>query len=341
MENKIRNLKQTYISLDEIEKIIEPKDYMELVQKINKLKENGIIKSVGSKRNTNGRIPSLNIKYRIIRDNEEELELEKEIKHLSPEFKIEKYLNNKDTYKKQRIEIQKLDKFFKNQKEKLGIKISKNERAYQIWQYEKMLDTTIGKSIISFNNLEEKLNFYLTPEPFFEYILNLQKEMTILIIENKDTWYTLRKIAKNNNLKRLKILGNQIDGIMYGEGNKITKASALEDYEKEMLNSKVKFIYWGDLDFTGIDIYNRVKIANTQSEIKLFTEIYEKMLELSENIELMEILKVQNTKINLEDFLSNFGNMNIQNKIKEILKNNKYIPQEILNYEEFQKLLEN
>ena len=152
---------------------------------------------------------------------------------------------------------------------------------YQIWKYEKMLDTQVGKSILRVNNLEEILNFYLTPEPFFDYILNQKENMTILIIENKDTWYTLRKIARNNKLKSLNILGLEIDGIIYGEGNKITKHNALEDYEKEMLNSKVNFVYWGDLDFTGIDIFERVKRANYRSDIRLFEEIYEKMLELS------------------------------------------------------------
>ncbi|MCI8396900.1 MAG: hypothetical protein HFJ52_04445 [Clostridia bacterium] len=337
MKKEIQNLKQTYIMLDELEKIFKPQTYMELVEKISELKSEGIINEIANKKNTNGRIPSLYMKYRIIK--EKDTEVEKEIKCLSPELSIEKYLNNKEIYKKQRKEIQKLDQFLKNQKEKLKTKISKNERAYQIWQYEKMLDTPTGKSIINFNNLEKKLNFYLTPEPFFDYILEQKEKMTILIIENKDTWYTMRKIAKNNKLKNLNILGKQIDGIIYGEGNKITKLNALKDYEEEMLKSNVRFLYWGDLDFSGINIYERVKESNINSNIKLFTEIYTKMIELSKNKELMIIPKEQNKNINLNRFIINFSQINTQEKIKEILKENKYIPQEILNYEEIEKLL--
>lgn len=339
MENNIKQLKQTYITLEELEKIIQPKSYIELVENINNLKSDGIIMPIKNKRNTNGKIPSLFMKYRIIKNEEETEEIIKEIKHLSPELKIEKYLNNKETYKKQRKEIQQLDKFLKNEKEKLKIKISKNERAYQIWGYEKMIDTQIGKSIINFNELEEKLNFYLTPEPFFDYILEQKEKMTILIIENKDTWYTLRKIAKDNKIKTIKMLDMQIDGLIYGEGNKITKINALENYEKEMLGTQAKFIYWGDLDFTGIDMYERVKKANEKSDIKLFTKIYEKMVKLSENKELEEIHKEQNKKIDLNDFLNNFENLEAQIKIKKILQENKYIPQEILNYEELEKII--
>ena len=339
MEKEIQKLKQTYITLEELEKIIEPQNYINLVENINNLISDGIIVPIKNKKNTNGKIPSLFMKYRIIKNKEAEEETIKEIKHLSPELKIEKYLNHKETYKKQRKEIKKLDEFLKSKKEKLQTKISKNERAYQIWGYEKMLDTQIGKSIINFNELEEKLNFYLTPEPFFDYILEQKEKMTILIIENKDTWYTLRKIAKDNKMRTIKILGTPIDGLIYGEGNKITKPNALEDYEKEMLDTQAKFIYWGDLDFTGIDMFERVKKSNKKINIKLFTSIYEKMIELAENEDLQEIHKEQNKNINLNDFLYNFEKQETQEQIKQILETNKYIPQEILNYEELKKVI--
>ena len=339
IDKNIQNLKKTYISLNELEQLVEPSNYMELVEKINQLISDGIIRPIKNKRNTNGKIPSLFVKYRIIKNQEEVEELEKEIKHLSPELKIGKYLNNQETYKNHRKELKKLDEFLKNKKEKLKTKISKNERAYQIWGYEKMLDTQLGKSIVNFNELEEKLNYYLTPEPFFDYILNQKEKMTILIIENKDTWYTLRKIAKDNNLRKINILETEIDGLIYGEGNKITKYHALEEYEKEMLNTQAEFIYWGDLDFTGIDMYERVKKANTKCNINLFTSIYEKMLELSKNRNLENISKEQNKNINLEDFLNSFKNLEIREELMKILQENKYIPQEILNYEEIQNLL--
>ena len=78
-------------------------------------------------------------------------------------------------------------------------------------------------------------------------------------------------------------------------------------------------------------MFERVKKQNPKSDIKLFSEIYEKMIDLSNIDDLSEIHNNQNKKIDLEAFLSNFDEA-YKEKIKEILEQNKYIPQEILNY---------
>ncbi len=133
--------------------------------------------------------------------------------------------------------------------EELHTPLAKNERAYQIWNDEKILDNSLCKSMIKWNELEKMLNYYLTPEPFFDYLHTKKEKMTMLIIENKDTWYTMRKIM--NEQKGECYLGSQeIDGLIYGEGNKITKPQALEEYEEKILQRKCQFLYWGDLDYT-------------------------------------------------------------------------------------------
>lgn len=340
MEIKEKLLKRhkTYITLEELEEIIESQDYLEFVQKVKALISEGILKPIVNKNRTNGKIPSLFLKYRVLVTDDKNNEFENEIKHLSSEFEISKYLNNIEIYKKHREELLILDEFFKKNSDKLNVKISKNERAYQIWGYEKMLDSNIGKSILKFNNLEKKLNYYLTPEPFFDYIPKIKEGMTILIVENKDTWYTLRKIfkqknnAKNKQTIDMNLLGTTINGLLYGEGNKITKPKAIVNYENQMLNIKANFLYCGDLDFTGIDMFERVKKQNEKSNIKLFTKIYEKMIDLSNIEKLSKIRNQQNKNINLEDFLTNFSEQ-YQSRINSILMQNKYIPQEILNYE--------
>lgn len=338
VKEELLNRHKTYIMLEELKKIIESQDYLDFVQKIKVLISEGILKPIENKNRTNGKIPSLFLKYRVlVKDNKND-DLENEIKHLSSEFEISKYLNNIEIYKKHREELIILDKFLKENSDKLKVKISKNERAYQIWNYEKMLDTSTLKSILKFNHLEERLNYYLTPEPFFDYIPKIKNDMTILIIENKDSWYTLRKIFmqnasnKNGETSCMDIFGVIVDGLLYGEGNKITKLNAIEDYEKQMLNKKTNFLYWGDLDFTGIDMFERVKKQNAKSNIKLFTKIYEKMIDISEIQNLSKIRNSQNKNIDLEDFLSNFSKEYAE-KINLILNKNQYIPQEVLNYE--------
>lgn len=153
--------------------------------------------------------------------------------------------------------------------------------------------------------------------------------MNILIVENKDTWYSLRKII--NNLKDECYLCNiEIDGVLYGEGNKITKVKALEEYENEVIQRKCSFFYWGDLDYTGIEMFERVVNQNENAEISLFTKIYEIMID-EKDLELLGKIKHnQNSSVSLELFMHSFDE-NYQEKIKYILNKNCYIPQEIIN----------
>ncbi len=161
--------------------------------------------------------------------------------------------------------------------------------------------------------------------------------MNILIIENKDTWYSVRKVI-NEIQKEIYIGNTRIDAILYGEGNKITKEKALEEYEKEIIQRKCNFIYWGDLDYTGIEMFQRTVIQNKNSSICLFFEIYEKMLDTKEIQQLGKIKNRQNTNINIDLFLS-FFTTTYKEKIKLILNKNRYIPQEIINAEILRKLL--
>lgn len=244
---------------------------------------------------------------------------------------IEGYLKRPSVYQKHRELLLVLNDFLIQNKEKLKIPISKNERAYQIWNDEKILDNSVCKNIIKWNKLEGIMNYYLTPEPFFDYIHNKKEEMNILVIENKDTWYSVRKVM-NDVKDKCYIVNIEIDGLLYGEGNKITKEKALEEYEKEVMQRKCNFIYWGDLDYAGIEMFERVVTQNKNSNIRLFYEIYIKMINEKQMEKLGKIKKKQNHDINLDLFL-NYFSYEYKEKIKLILKNDYYIPQEIINAE--------
>lgn len=342
MDEEIKNIKQklleekkTYITLEEIKEIIgNQKKYKEIANIIKHFINDGILKAVGLHKN--GKIPSLFLKYRIIKQEEEQNVYTSEIQTLCNVLNIEEYLKRPKVYEKHRELLLTLNTFLIQNKERLKIPISKNERAYQIWNDEKILDAPLCRSIIKWNNLEKLLNYYLTPEPFFDYIHTKKEKMTILIIENKDTWYTMRKVM--NEKKGEIYLGNiEINGLLYGEGNKITKLNAVQEYEKEVIQTKCNFIYWGDLDYTGIEMFKRVVTQNKNANISLFSKIYEIMIDTKEIEQLGTIKNKQNHNINLDLFL-NFFNMQYQNNIKLILKQNKYIPQEIINAEILKKI---
>ena len=77
-------------------------------------------------------------------------------------------------------------------------------------------------------------------------------------------------------------------------------------------------------------MYERVINQNKNTNICLFTKIYEMMIDKKSIDAFGKIKNKQNININLEMFLKNFDK-NYQEKIKYILNKNCYIPQEIIN----------
>ena len=328
--------KKTFITLDEIEKLVPYDGYMELWELVNKLVQAEIIRPAGQK-NGNGLIPPLHLKYRICRVQEDQSQYFEEIRHLYPKLKISEYLANPALYKKHRDVLLPLSDFLKDRHESLKMEMSKNERAYEIWNHEKMLDQPHTKSVLRFVEMENRLNYYLTPEPFFDYVLNNREEMTVLILENKDTWFTFRKLLARYPVN-CSLFGEKIDALVYGEGNKVTKPDGLKLYAEKVLCAKVRFLYFGDLDYTGIDLFHRVRRANPGDSIELFTELYLKMLQLIRIENLGQIQTNQKQSICMEEFLSYFP-AEQADQIREIFRRNKYIPQEVINHPTLKELL--
>lgn len=330
IEEKIYKLSKTYISLNELESLLEYNSYKDEYDIISNLVNIGTLTPVIKKGNTNGCIPPLYLKYRINKPNEDNSEIISEIKHLESSFNISYYLENINKYREQRAVILPLSRFLKDNCDELINRISKNERAYQIWNYEKKLDETCTKSVLEINDLLEKLNFYNTPEPFFYYTpeKNRNTEAIVLIIENKDTWYSMREIMRTLG-ESFYICRKRIDGLLYGEGKKITRETALKEFHDTELKHKCNFLYFGDLDYEGIKIFQSLKEKNKSYNIELFIELYELMLDLYPYEKLGKMSKNQHKSDNTHEFLSLFNNK-YSDRIDKILSNGKYIPQEAL-----------
>ncbi|PHJ37653.1 hypothetical protein P378_15490 [Desulforamulus profundi] len=166
------------------------------------------------------------------------------------------------------------------------------------------------REVLRYNGLgEEFLNYYDTPEPFFEYVHARPEQMTVLILENKDTWFTFRKLMQDTG-KNI-VAGTPVDVLLYGEGNKISKCGALEEYNAVMLGGKRgqagRFLYFGDLDREGIRLFFRARGANPNLDIKPFSALYQLMLKLAEGMELPESPDERGVEAPLSDFTSMLG----------------------------------
>lgn len=204
--------------------------------------------------------------YSIIEDKDTYEREVKEIKALNAALSISYYINRPEEYKKHRAIILQLNQLMTFSKEKLHRQISINERSLQIWGKEKLLrDSSIATILKNLGITFKMLNVYNTPEPFFYYLHN-ETIPSILIIENKDTWFSIRKYLKETGKR---VLGLSIGLLIYGEGKKIE--SSIEFLEEDELSffKDATIYYWGDLDFEGIDIYLRLK---NKISLRLFIE---------------------------------------------------------------------
>ncbi|MBP1917706.1 Wadjet anti-phage system protein JetD domain-containing protein [Youngiibacter multivorans] len=282
----------------------------------------------------NGRRPALFNRYKMIVKKKDYAEALVSIKMLHPKFDHQYYLDHPDLYLALEEEIEALSSFLWKRPEELLHPMSVNERSFSIFGKEKLL-RSIERQFATYFKLQNfsfmDLNTYPTPEPFFEYIHPKTENGEILIIENKDTWYTLRKIMKEDNLSVL--FGIPFKVLLYGEGKKITRQSGrLMEYQEEVLKEKRHtFYYFGDLDYEGIFIYQDAKDKNPEVDIRLFTDAYETMMTEVLHREYPETRDHRNPRADLETFLSNFSEAS-QEKIIGILEKGLYIPQEVLNY---------
>ncbi|MGG7144138.1 Wadjet anti-phage system protein JetD domain-containing protein [Clostridium nigeriense] len=319
------------ITIEEIEKTYKVNTYNDLYNLVSKLIENNEIEAIKSS-GGNGKKPALYKRYKIVEKEEDNsLYIEELDYKILSKFNISYYKKNINKYKEHREYILELNTFIKENEELLKIPLSMNERSFQIWGREKFLQREDGKLILKNLGLNlDYLNYYDTSEPLAYYSKSKKVPQNILILENKDTYYTMRKyLINSNNI----ILGKEIDTVIYGAGKGILKA--FKDYEvsvEDYLSSKEnKIYYFGDLDYEGIIIYeNFYNKFKNKYNIKPFIEGYKKMIDKVNNINSLPRTKDgQNRNIN-DYFLKEFS-MNYREKIEEILERDLYIPQEIIN----------
>lgn len=331
--NKIKNYRFTYVTIMDSFNIV---SYEELKIVVDEMIGNNIIKPIKSKGMTSF-FPKVYCEYRKVVEKRDYTELKNEIIKLNPRLNISRYLNSPELYEELQEQILKLSNFLWNNKESLNNEMSVKERSFEIWGDEKFLESKEGKCILTFNKIDtEYLNFYYAPEPFFCHEIKKKKrDSVILIIENKDTWYS---IGKALNLSENKKLFNiEINFLIYGEGNKATRKNALIDFINIIADLTSKIYYVGDIDIAGVNMLYSC-INNNEINIKPFMPLYNCMVNVA------DVNKMKKTDDNRgmdfnKEFLSLF-NENEKVKVREILDNNKRIPQEILNYQDYIKAVQ-
>lgn len=334
----IRKYSNKRIDTLEMQKYLSIDDYEEFAGIVKQLEGKNILTPVKSSK-LNGKRPPLYNKYNILREQKDYSAYEDELKHkLNYRLNCDYYLKHLEQYEKDRPFILKLSDFLNNRNRLLDIPISENERSFQIWHREKYLRSGGGKRLL--NNLGlpmEALNIYPTTEPLAYFSINKNTPQKILIIENMDTFYTMRQyLLRNGNA----IFGENIATVMYGRGKDIWKT--FNDFsvcmEPYLLCRENEILYLGDLDYEGIFIFEQLcENFKDSFQIHPFVKAYCYMVDkyMEENMDLPLSRKGQNK--NLKNiFISRFP-FDYQKKIMDILKSGGYIPQEILNLSDLER----
>ena len=205
-----------------------------------------------------------------------------------------------------------------------------NERSFEIFHREKYFQREGGLEFCKRVAIDaDKLAFYETSEPLSYYTYYKQAPQNIMNIENKDTIFDIRRYM---NTGCNHILGKEFGTVIYGAGKGIWKTFAdyMNGAETYFMGDN-KLFYFGDLDYEGILIYERL-VESTSAIIYIFDEAYTAMLDKAMQIGLSNLPNMkekQNANIGTL-FLDAFKDMR-KDQICKILKMGKYIPQEILN----------
>ncbi|MEG2513258.1 MAG: DUF2220 family protein [Acetivibrio sp.] len=329
----ILNYSKNKINLIQLQEYYHLESYEELVELVEKFIQKQWLEPVKSSKG-NGKRPVLYNTYRILKESRNLETYKEELLYLSDQLKNDYYLNNLNQYEEDRPYILQLNQYMLRCREKQQMPASFNERSFEIFSREKFLTKEGGLRILKNLGLNtEKLKIYETTEPLAYYSNKKNTPQTLLFIENKDTFYSMRRhLLKGNN----RILGEPIGTLIYGGGKGVYRS--IQDFdlcvEPYMNHETNQYLYFGDLDYEGIFIYEKLKeLAENHRVITPFVKAYETMLAKSVNYKLPATKEKQNRN-RTSEFFSEFSASTVE-KMKKILEADTYIPQEILQEKDF------
>lgn len=321
-----------------LEQLLEDKinaEYGEQYAYIMKLVAEERIKPVRTA-SKNGKKPALYLEYWLLEEAQDYSALKQELLYkLAPQIDITYYQHNLAAYAKERQDVLQLSNFLQKQVPLLAREASYNERSFQIWGREKFLLKGEGRKILKHCGLElAELNCYSTSEPFAYFALTRQTPQRILIIENKDTFFSMRRhLLAGNKL----LFGEQISTLIYGAGKRVVSyfqefAVSAEPY---MLDAGNELLYFGDLDYEGLGIYETLAVSFAeQGSIKPFVPAYLAMLAKAGDYKQLPPTKEEQNR-NLQGSFFNYFSAEVQKEMQNILQQDLYIPQEILTLLDF------
>lgn len=317
--------KKKTILLSELEQMVGGQtSYEDFALLINDLVQQGILTVVKQQGDNQKIIPLANA-YRIVQSKipaDYLQEIEQLHFTLHPLIKLEAYYSlGPAEWTNDLPYILLLDDFLKKQ----GLPANEAtapERSYLLVGDEKWIDEKGGKRLLERAGLWSNMNIVYLPEPLMLAVNQLRlprgEETSLhLVVENKTAFHALLEYLPDTNFYSL----------IYGAGWKITADIVMLDKQLGLKKHKPCIYYFGDLDYEGISIWHTLNMRYTAL---LALPFYQALL--SRPAARGKENQVCNEEA-LAHFLTYFPAPE-QEKIKDILGNGGYYPQEALNHME-------
>ncbi len=330
IKTKLQSWKRKTIRKSELENLLHISSDAELFDLVSDAADHGFLSPVKASGTNGNRLYPIYLKYKItiVDDYSEALS---RISVLHPTILKNGYLQTKpELYLKYEDQFQKLNRYLFQPHS--STPVSKKERSFEIFDEEKQLDDNAFHSLLERLGLtRDVLCYYETPEYCFnDYIPKRKAQMTLLICENKDIWFNIRRRMYEDSAST--IFGTHIDGVVYGGGNKVSESGALSAYTDFMDTDSVKYFYWGDVDRAGLNIYLSLIKNNPDLDIHLFLPAYEQMLCMAETRNIPDSADHREQVRDYEPIYALFSE-EMKHCLSEYIDKNKRIPQEIISYE--------
>ncbi len=256
-------------------------------------------------------------------------EYRSELFSLSSAINIDYYVNHGDRYLRDRNHILRINDLI-CRREECEV-LTANERSYELFGDEKAITAPADASVdgarilknlrLTLEDIKAKRVF----EPFFWIEKDFSTmqgatERTVLIIENKDTFWTLQQAMTDGMLTGIHL-------IIYGEGKAILKK--FEYIEMVGGVPQDRYFYFGDIDMEGISIYNQLRARYPGYDIRPATPLYAFILRKAGSDGARPLRRPQRAG-SLSPFLD-FFDAETGSAIRRIITDGQYLPQEVLN----------
>lgn len=261
-----------------------------------------------------------------------------ELFSLSPPINIDYYATHIDHYLRDRNYILKINDLICNCDECEELTV--NERSYELFGDEKAIATP-GDAAVNGDAILKNLRLTLEDikakrvyEPFIRTekdfsILQGIAERTVLIVENKDTFWTLQKAVTRELISGIHL-------VIYGEGKAILKK--FEYIETLGGVPEDLYFYFGDIDREGISIYNQLNARYPKYGIRPATALYSLILQKAGFNRARPLRKLQLVNnFSYSPFLD-FFSVEYGEEIRQIIAKDLYLPQEVLNVTDIRRL---